>query len=424
MNKFHPKSWADISAYASNSPKPREKSDIRHEGEEKLPDPIRLQWLELVWKIARPVLEHGARGTLKTSMPVMAPRAKPGTREPYAHLEACGRTLAGIAPWLELEGLSGAEAELQEQARQSARTLLDSITRPDSPDYLNFSNGTQPLVDAAYLAQGLLRAPRVLWETQPEAVRGNILGALRATRRIRPHYNNWLLFPALIEIFFLRAGESCDLMRVDYALNQMEQWYVGDGLYADGPAYHCDYYNSFVIHPFLLDIILTLAAVQPGWERMAERAISRAQRYATLLERMISPEGTLPAVGRSLSYRCGNLHALAQLAWMRELPPNLPPGQARMAMDAVIRRSLSPAGTFDSAGWLTIGYYGHQPSLAEEYISTGSVYLCSTAFLPLGLPPQDAFWQDADRPFTCQQLHAGHPVAPDSALREIRVISG
>ena len=43
-------------------------------------------------------------------------------------------------------------------------------------------------------------------------------------------------------------------------------------------------------------------------------------------------------------------------------------------------------------GWLTIGLSGHQPSLGEPYISTGSLYLCLCGLLPLGLPPDNEFW--------------------------------
>ena len=69
-----------------------------------------------------------------------------------------------------------------------------------------------------------------------------------------------------------------------------------------------------------------------------------------------------------------------------------PPAQARAALDAVIRRTLDAPGTFDADGWLQIGLCGHQPGVGERYISTGSLYLATTAFLPLGLPPDDPFW--------------------------------
>lgn len=374
---------------------------------------VRAEWLGWLWRIAEPVLEAGANGRLKATMPVCA--RDPADRKPYAHLEACGRTLAGIAPWLALRGLKGDEAELQKRARHLAQAMLASITDPQSPDFLNFNSGQQPLVDAAYLAQGILRAPGVLWRDLPQQTRKNILNALVSARRILPYFNNWLLFPAMIEALFFRLGVGIDPMRVDYALRQMNQWYMGDGLYADGSSYRCDYYNSFVIHPFLLDILGAVAKTN-GWSPVEPVMLKRAQRYCELLERMVSPEGTLPVMGRSLSYRCGALHAMAQLVLVDKLPGTLVPAQLRGAMTAVIRRSLSAAGTFDGAGWLNIGHCGTQMELAEDYISTGSLYMASLAFLPLGLPPEAAFWRDPEVPFSSQALYAGANVAADKAL--------
>lgn len=376
----------------------------------------RQEWLALLWKIAQPVLEHAGNRSLKLSMPIRVPRAdRLDERMRVSHLEACGRTLAGLAPWLVAQVPEGPEAELQKRARQLAQSMMVSITDPQSPDYLNFKSDNQPLVDAAYLAQGILRAPQILWNGVPDEAKKNIVNALILTRRIKPYFNNWLLFSAMIEAFLCRIGANYDSMRIDYALRQMDQWYVGDGFYADGPQFHLDYYNSYVIHPFLIDI---LGAVQHQqiWNEFIPRVMTRAQRHAVLLERMISPEGTMPVTGRSLSYRCGTLHALAQLAASNQLPASLAPAAVRTAMTAVIRRSLCAPGTFDDNGWLNVGHCGSQPGLAETYISTGSLYLSTLAFLPLGMPPDADFWREPDTPFSSQLLYAGADLPADKAL--------
>ena len=67
-------------------------------------------------------------------------------------------------------------------------------------------------------------------------------------------------------------------------------------------------------------------------------------------------------------------------------------------MSAVIRRTMDAPGTFDSAGWLTVGFAGHQPKIGESYISSGSAYLCAVGFLPLGLPASDPFWSAPPEP--------------------------
>lgn len=89
-------------------------------------------------------------------------------------------------------------------------------------------------------------------------------------------------------------------------------------------------------------------------------------------------------------------------------------GWARaQALGAVISCTLGAAGTFDEAGWLRIGLAGHQPSLGENYISTGSLYLALNVFLPLGLPARDPFWTGPAQPWTSQRVWAGQDAAAD-----------
>lgn len=122
----------------------------------------------------------------------------------------------------------------------------------------------QPLVDASFLAIGLLRGPG-LWQQLPEKTRKQAVTALLKTRAIKPYPSNWLLFSAAIEAFFLSVGEPYDAMRIDYALRQHEQWYRGDGTVGDGPDFHWDYHSSFVIQPYLTDVPLGLGPEAALW---------------------------------------------------------------------------------------------------------------------------------------------------------------
>jgi hypothetical protein len=147
-------------------------------------------------------------------------------------------------------------------------------------------------------------------------------------------------------------------------------------------------------------------------------------RYAVVLEAMISPEGTFPAIGRSMTYRTGSFHALAYAAWKGLLPPSLPPAAVRGALDAVTKRVFSAPDTFDSRGWLRAGLAGFQPGLAEHYISTGSLYLCTCGFLALGLPADAAFWADPDLEWSSRRIWGGGDSCADHALKpEVRWIT-
>jgi hypothetical protein len=373
-------------------------------------------WVNTLIKIARPVLETLAEKRLKQTMPSGGTPGARADRLPFAPLEALGRTLAGLAPWLESTNLKPAEEKLRNELSELARKALDSATDPDSPDYVNFDYERQPIVDTAFLAHALLRAPQQLWARLERRVQANLIRGLEATRSRKPCFCNWLLFAALIETFLHQAGEDWDRMRVDYALRQHEQWYVGDGIYGDGPEFHWDYYNSFVIQPMLVDILDQLADEEPEWQILYSRVLQRASRYAEIQERLISPEGTFPPLGRSLVYRCGAFQHLAQMALERRLPAGLFPAQVRSALTAVIRKTMDAPGTFDDCGWLRIGCYGGQEALAEPYISTGSLYLCATAFLPLGLGPEDPFWTGKPVDWTARKFWSGVNLPPDHAL--------
>jgi hypothetical protein len=293
---------------------------------------------------------------------------------------------------------------------------LKAATDPSSPDFMNFSQGSQPVVDAAFLALGILRAPEELWKKLDRETQGHVIQALQASRSIKPGYNNWLLFSATIEACLCRAGVWWDPMRVDYALRGLESFYKGDGVYGDGPLFHWDYYNSFVIHPMMLALLDTFSATTPSWADMRKTCVERATRYAAVQERLIDGEGGFPAIGRSLPYRFGAFHCLADMSLRRQLPDAVKPAQVRCALTAVMKRMIEAPGTFDEHGWLRVGFYGHQPAIAESYISTGSLYLCSAAFLPLGLPEADPFWSGPAEDWTSKKIWRGEDVPNDHAI--------
>jgi hypothetical protein len=374
----------------------------------------RTSWIQLLERVASPVLLSLAEGRLRETMPIE--QVEGADRAKVTHLEAVGRLLNGIAPWLDAEGLTGDEARLQAGFRTLAQNGLRHGLDPSSRDALNFSNESQPLVDAAFLGQAIVRAPHTLRDGLDAPTRSRLVEALLSTRQISPGFNNWLLFSAMVEAALKSLGAPWDRMRVDYAIRQHEQWYKGDGAYGDGPAFHWDYYNSFVIQPMLLDVLDACGESITAWKELAAKVHERAHRYGAILERLVAPDGSFPAIGRSIAYRCGAFHLLAQLALRRDLPEGISPAQVRGALGAVIRRTLTATDTFDANGWLRIGLAGHQPAIGERYISTGSLYLCAAAFLPLGLAPSEPFWAAPAEPYTAQRAWTGQPFPIDHAI--------
>ena len=388
---------------------------------------VRAYWVETLTRIAAPVLENLAAGTLRANMPV---EMKPGAdrdRAPVTHLEAFGRTMAGIAPWLELGADDTEEGRLRARYIDLAQRGMANAVDPASPDVMPFHlpDNRQPLVDAAFLAHAILRAPQTLWESLDETTRRRLAEALKSSRATVPYYNNWILFSAMVEAALLKMGEDADALRIGLALQKVREWYVGDGHFSDGIAFHWDYYNSFVIQPFLLDILRVAVEEgvdsprgNDGFAEELARQVAISQRYGEVLERLICPEGTFPPIGRSVTYRFAAFQLLSQLALQGTLPPSLSPGQVRSGLTAVIRRVMAAPSMFDADGWLRLGLYGSQPDLAESYISTGSLYGCTLAFLPLGRPPADAFWTSPEEAWTSKKIWSGADLPADAALKE------
>ncbi|MEY4382788.1 MAG: hypothetical protein RI995_330 [Bacteroidota bacterium] len=368
-------------------------------------------------QIANPVLVNLSQNTLKQNMPVESNHGRQGIYQ-STYLEAFGRMLTGMAPWLELGPDDTKEGQLRKKYIDLALKGLKNGVDPKAPDYLNFHITGQSLVDAAFLSQALLRAPNQLLKNLDEETKANLIKALKLTRNTKPPQNNWLLFAATVECCIYELTGECEMSRIEYAIQKHMEWYKGDGVYGDGPSFHFDYYNSFVIHPMLFEILTFLKKKNIPSSLSLDIQIKRMVRYAEILERMVSPEATYPITGRSLAYRFGNMQALALVAQKKLLPNGISEAQVRSMFYHMIKRQLEAKGTFDAKGWLTLGIAGHQLGIGENYISTGSVYLCSEAFLFLGLPASDSFWQGNDEDWTSKKVYKGLEIPIDHAINE------
>jgi hypothetical protein len=373
----------------------------------KLPPTDRQVWIAYLDKIARPVIYNLAQDSLKQKMPLELSKTvdNKAARTKASYLEAFGRTLSGIGPWLQGEGGDDAEKKLRQQYRAWCLSAVKNAVNPGAKDYLEWTGG-QPLVDASFFAFGLVRCPW-LWESLDSTVKGQVVTALQKSRSTVPGYSNWILFSGMIEAFFCKYGYDYDALRIEYGLREFaHHWYAGDGMFSDGMQFHNDYYNSYVIQPYLVSILSIINKKGARFGFFSERMDKISRRYAEIQERMINSDGSFPVTGRSITYRAGAFHHLADVALRKQLPSSLKPAQVRSALTSVLKKTLDHPATFRD-GWLTIGLHGYQPDLAEAYINTGSIYLCTAVFLPLGLSPEDEFWAAPSMPWTSVKVWSG-----------------
>jgi hypothetical protein len=377
--------------------------------------------LGLLQRMAEPVLTAMAKGELKKRFALELSPTWDGRSPDVAYLECFGRLIAGIAPWLALPDDATPEGRLRARLRQLALQSYAHAVDPASPDYLGWRSGGQALVDSSYFTNALIRAPQALWQPLDATTKRRIVAEIKGLRRVEPPYINWMLFAAMNEAFLLSVGEEADPMRTNVAIRKVNEWYVGDGWIKDGETFHFDYYNSYVMYPMLFEILEVLERHDaPFWNGkpadLRAQAGKRMQRYGEHLERFVSPTGTYPPIGRSLTYRTAVFQPLALLAWRKQLPASLPEGQVRAAMRAVHDAVWSDPTNFTKDGWLTLGFVGHHPELADIYSNNGSMYIASASLLALGLPAGDSYWTSPAQDWTQKRAFAGRAFPKDYAV--------
>lgn len=379
-----------VSAYAAKK-KPQMQSDRQY-------------WCSLAYRMAQPVLENMAKGELQKNMQTEFSPSFDNRNRKVLYMECFGRLMAGISPWLALPDDDTAEGLQRKQLREWALQAYKNAVDTNNPDYLCWGIGGQNLVDAAYIAESFLRAYDTLWMPLDNQTKQRYLTEFRKLRKIDPPYTNWLLFSSTIESFMAKAKGEYDQYRVNSACRKMEEWYVGDGWYADGPSFSFDYYSSYVFHPMYLETLQAMidakANTRLDYQKYYNRALKRCQKYAIVLERFISPDGTFPVFGRSIPYRLAAMQPLALMAWYQTLPKELTNGQVRAALTKVMHRMFDSQQNFNEGGFLTIGFCGNQPNIADWYTNNGSLYMTTLAFMPLGLPANHPFWTDAAQSWT------------------------
>jgi len=376
-------------------------------------------WCQEAYRMAQPVLENMAKGELQKNMKTEFSPSFDNRNRKVVYMETFGRLMAGIAPWLSLPDDDTPEGQQRKQLREWALASYKNSVDPQSPDYLCWGVAGQNLVDAAYIAESFIRAYDALWVPLDDVTKQRYITEFKKLRSIEPPYTNWFLFSSTIESFIAKAVglREYDDFRVMMTIRKVEEWYVGDGWYADGPVFAFDYYSSYVFHAMYLETLQNMidakANTRLEYQKYYDRALKRAQKFSIILERFISPEGTFPVIGRSTPYRMAAMQPLALMAWYQKLPTDLSNGQVRAAMTQVMHRMYDQQQNYNDAGYLTIGFCGHQPETADWYTNNGSLYMTSLAFMPLGLAADHPFWTDKAEPWTQVKAWGGQPFPKD-----------
>ncbi|MHB9858194.1 DUF2264 domain-containing protein [Streptomyces sp. YIM S03343] len=340
----------------------------------------------------------------------------PRTGYTRAHWEAAADALlAAVRPYatedLALYHLPGDRqswsGRLSDGLEGYARTLLLAALRRDGNALGRYAEGLaagtagvwpriedrgQPLVEAASIALALRLTRPLLWDRLSDRVRQRAADWLSDALVAEPWHCNWELFPVTVGGFLVEVGHTPDVARkaVERGLERIEDWYIGEGWYSDGPGRAFDYYNGWALHLYPV-----LHAWLAGDAELLERYGSRLERHLADYARLFGGDGAPMHQGRSLTYR----FATAAPLWLGALTGRTPltPGETRRLASGALKYFLD-RGAVDERGLLTLGWDGPDPAVLQGYSGPASPYWASKGFLGLLLPPDHPVWTAPEEP--------------------------
>ncbi len=357
------------------------------------------------------VLKEFAQKNIHNVFPLhYSPFLKKEKNPTKVYIELFARTWLGISPLLNKNN-----HEIDNLAFNALDSFFSGYIDFKKAD--NVQVGNQLMVEMANIVISFLRN-HDLWNIVNDTTKKNICQTLLYTSKLTPHSNNWILFKIVIDIFLYDKKYINNIHPTLVLLNNFEKnFYVGDGWYRDGVIFHMDYYNSFVILPFLYDIYKYLNShfSEQKYKTKYYETILKLQRHSEFLERIIAQDGTFPLFGRSMVYRCAVFHALVYCAYLHLLPNTLSYGQVRCALDKVVD-NLFNENIYNKEGFIQYGFTGFQPEIADSYSNSGSVYYTLLIFMVCGLNENHMFWSDSDKDWSQKKIWNNGVLLKDVSL--------
>ncbi|MFE9411788.1 DUF2264 domain-containing protein [Streptomyces sp. NPDC006704] len=294
---------------------------------------------------------------------------------------------------------------------------------PASPDaWPSLAEVRQALVESASIALGLRLTRPWLWDVLDDRTRQRAVDWLLPALGPSPVDNNWWLFGLTVAGFLLDAGIETDraAATIERALERVDQWYLGDGWYSDGPNRSFDHYNAWALH-FYPVLHAHLGDDQELLARYGPRLRAQLEAHS----RLFGADGAPMPYGRSLTYR----FAAAAAPWLGTLTGHTPltPGATRRLASGTLKYFLDrPDGTgaTDAAGLLTLGWHGPHPPAIQNYSGPASPYWAAKGYLGLLLPPEHPAWTAVEEPLPAETGDATLTLGPPGLLIQSTAADG
>lgn len=296
-----------------------------------------------------------------------------------AEFEGFSRILWGLTPFT----AGGADSELWQTYIEGTK----NGTNPLHEEYWGKVNDyDQRLVEMAAFGMALVLAPEKIWEPLSENEKKNLCEWLSQVNDHKVWDCNWVLFIVMVNIGLKSVGQTYDVERMNWALDRIEEFYIGDAWYSDGINGHSEYYIPFAIHYYCLFYAKVMEKDDPKRSKLYKE---RAAAFAKDFIYWFSKDGSALPYGRSLTYR------FAQSAFWSALAFAEVDVFSIGVIKGLILRNLRwwfDQPIFNVDGTLTIGYAYPSLIMAENYNSPGSPYWALKTFLVLAFEDNHPFW--------------------------------
>jgi hypothetical protein len=365
----------------------------------------RTGWARLHWQAVLARLTAGlARAVARSGSPARAlyPDDRRGLPDAVDGLESFARLASAWGAWLSnpanpdclfWNGQSFDVAALLHQG------LLDG-TDPRNPYtyWGDIGHMDQRIVESADLSVALwLSRDRVL-STMSPAEQAQVIAWLAQVDGKGTYPDNWILFSAMTQAVRLQLGFGAPETELDSRLDQVAEFYQGDGWYVDGLADEYELYNAWMFNWHYLLWALIDGDRRPDYR---QRVLDRSRSFVAGFLHFFGANGAYPAWGRSIVYRFAAVAAF-QTAHRLGCAPAAP-GLLRRVSSGCLRYFYD-RGAFDPhADHLYQGFHGNFPAANEPYISPGSVYWCAHGLFALGFDTNDPFWSEPEAPLPVEQ---------------------
>ena len=302
--------------------------------------------------------------------------------EKTAKMEAFSRVLWGLAPFWS----GGGEAQdFEEIYRQG----IINGTDPESGEYwgdLASVSGDQVIVEMAAIGLALILAPEKVWTPLTDKQKQNFEKWLLQINCEITSYNNWQLFPILVNLGLKNVGARYDAEKVKSAVEFCHSMYHADGWYHDGKGDQADYYVAFAIHFYSLIYVGVMRDEDPENCKIFEE---RALEFAKSFVYWFDENGSALAFGRSLTYRFAQcaFFSACLFAGVKPFPVGVIKGIISRHFEWWLSNPI-----FDNAGILSVGYAYPNLNMAEFYNAYGSPYWALKSFIFLALDDDNEFF--------------------------------